>query len=95
MLSFDQIAQKLECGVNEYLCFPCVGRKHIMANGKQVFEVFFQWYYLCGIPSMLCNGNVRKRYFLLCETSNLFLVLFDISKSIYIRQDRLNRLKQC
>ena len=53
---------KYECGVDEYLCFPYVGTKHIKANGKRVLEVFIQWYCLRGIPSMLCNGNVRKRY---------------------------------
>ena len=62
MLSFDQISPKLECGIDEYLCFPCVGTKHIKANGKWALEVFIQWYCLHGIPSMLCNGNVRKRY---------------------------------
>ena len=42
ILSFDQISPKLECGIDEYLCFPCVGTKHIKANGKRVFEVFIQ-----------------------------------------------------
>ena len=40
ILSFDQISPKLKCGVDEYLCFPCVGTKHIKANGKRVLEVF-------------------------------------------------------
>ena len=55
-------SQKIECGVDGYLCFPCVGTKHIKANGKQVLEVFIQWYCLRGIKSMLCNGKVRKQY---------------------------------
>ena len=59
---FDQISPKLECGVDEYLCFPCLGTKRIKEYGKQVLEVFIQWYCLRGIPSMLCSGNVRKRY---------------------------------
>ena len=29
---------------------------------------------------MLCNGKVRKRYFLLCETSNAFIGAFCYSK---------------
>ena len=61
-LVFDQILPKLECGIDEYLCFPRVGKKHIKTNSKQVLEVFIQWYCLGGIPSMLCNGKVRNRY---------------------------------
>ena len=30
----NQILLKLESDVNEYLYFPCVGTKHIKANGK-------------------------------------------------------------
>ena len=30
----DQILLKLECDKDEYLYFPCVGTKHIKANGK-------------------------------------------------------------
>ena len=33
----DQILLKLECDVNEYLYFPCVGTKHIKAKGKRSF----------------------------------------------------------
>ena len=54
--------KKLDCGVDECLCFPCEGTKHIKANGEWGFEVFIQWYCLREIPSMLCNGKVRKRY---------------------------------
>ena len=80
MLSFDQISPKLECGVDEYLCFPCVGTKNIKANGKLVLEVFIQWHSLRGIPIMLGNGNVRNDMFLLCETSNAFIGAFCYSK---------------
>ena len=95
MLSFDQISPKLKCGGDEYLCFPCVGTKYIKANGNRVLEVFIQWYSLRGIPSMLCNGNVRKRCFCYVRHPLHLLVLFAIPKSIFIRQDHLNRLKQC
>ena len=61
-VSFDQISPKLECGVDECLCFPCVGTKHIKAKGKRVLEVFIQWYCIRKILSMLCNGYVQKRY---------------------------------
>ena len=55
--------QKFEFGVDEYLCFPYVGTKHVKTNGKRVSEVFIQWpYCLRGNPSMLCNGRVLKRY---------------------------------
>ena len=64
------------------------------ANGKRVLEVFIEWYCLCGIPSMLCNGNLRKCFCYVRQPMHL-LVLFAIPKSIFIRQDRLNRLKQC
>ena len=51
----------------------CVGTKHIKANGKQVLEVFIQWYCLRGIPSMVCNGNVRERYvFVMCDIQCIF-----------------------
>ena len=59
---FGQISPKLECGVDEYLCFPYVGTKHVKTNGKRVSEVFIQWYCLRGNPSMLCNGRELKRY---------------------------------
>ena len=62
ILCFDQISPKFECGVDEYLCFPRVGTKHIKTNGKWVLEVFMKWYCLRGIPNMLCNDKVRKRY---------------------------------
>ena len=54
--------QKNKRGIDEYLCFPCVGTKHTKVNGKRVLGVFIQWYCLRGIPSMFCNGNVPKRY---------------------------------
>ena len=62
ILSFDHISPKPEYGVDEYLFFSRVGTKHVKTNGKRVLEVFIQWYCLRGIPSMLCNGKVRKRY---------------------------------
>ena len=34
----DQILLKLECGIAEYLFFPCVDTKHIKANGKRVLD---------------------------------------------------------
>ena len=49
-----------KCGVD--LCFPCVGTKHIMANGKRVSEAFIHRYCLHGISNMLYNCKVRKRY---------------------------------
>ena len=33
----DQILLKLECDVNEYRYFPCVGTKHIKAKSKRSF----------------------------------------------------------
>ena len=62
ILRFDQISPKLGCGVDDFLCFPYVGTKHVKTNGKRVSEVFIQWYCLRGNPSMLCNGRVLKRY---------------------------------
>ena len=47
----DQILLKPECDLNEYLYFPCVGTKHIKANGKRVLEALIQRYCLHGIPS--------------------------------------------
>ena len=38
ILISDQILLKLECDIDEYLFFPCVGIKHIKANGEQVLE---------------------------------------------------------
>ena len=79
--------QKLECGVGDYLCFLCVGIKHTKANGKRVLEVFIQWYCLLGIPSMLCNGNVRKRYVCYVRHPMQLLVLFAIKtmlKSLHV-----------
>ena len=37
-----QILLNLECGVDEYLCFPHVGTKDISVIGKRVLEVFIQ-----------------------------------------------------
>ena len=48
-----QILLKLECNVDEYLCFSWVGTKHTKANVKRVLEVFIQCYCLHGIPSMI------------------------------------------
>ena len=48
----DQILLRLECDVDDYLYFPCVGTKHIKANGKQVLEALIHRYCLHGIPSM-------------------------------------------
>ena len=42
MLISDQSLLKLECGIDEYLCLPGIGTKHIKANGKQVLEAFIQ-----------------------------------------------------
>ena len=33
-----QILLKLECDIEKYLFFRCVGRKHIKARGKGVLE---------------------------------------------------------
>ena len=37
ILISDQILLKLECDLDEYLYFPCLGTKHIKANGTLVF----------------------------------------------------------
>ena len=34
----DQILLKLECDIDEHLYFPCVGTKHIMANGNEFWK---------------------------------------------------------
>ena len=39
ILISDQILLKLECGVDEYLCLPGIGIKHIKANGKGVYSM--------------------------------------------------------
>ena len=40
------------------------------------------------------NSEYAFDMFLLCETSNALIGAFSIPKSIFIRQNRLNRLKQ-
>ena len=47
----DQILLKLECDIDEYMYIPCIGTKHIKANGKRVAEALIQRYCLHGIPS--------------------------------------------
>ena len=65
---------KLECEVDEYLHFPCVGTKQIKANGKRVLEALIQRYCLHGIPSILAKyGNDMLS---LCETTNVFIYAF-------------------
>ena len=44
--------QKLQCDLDEYMYFPCVGTKHIKANGKRVLEALIQRYCLHEIQSM-------------------------------------------
>ena len=34
----DHILLRLECDVDKYLYFPCVGTKHIEAKGKGVWK---------------------------------------------------------
>ena len=92
MFISDQILLKLKCGVDEYLCLPCVGTKHTKANSKWVLEA-------CGVFNILSTPNfeyalqlqsTKNNMFLLCETSNALLMLFAIPKSIFISQDCLN-----
>ena len=54
----DRILLKVECGVDEYLYFPCVGTKHIKANDKGVLEALIQRYYLHEISSMFFISKV-------------------------------------
>ena len=62
ILVSDDILLKFECGVDEYLYLPCIGTKHIKANGKWVFKAFIQCYSLHQILSMLYCCKVWKRY---------------------------------
>ena len=87
----DQILLKLECDLDEYLYFPCVGTKHIKANGKLVLEALIQqllsawnFKYVLHLQSMktICCCYVRQPMCL--------LMLFVIPKSIIISQDHLN-----
>ena len=55
---FDQILLKFECDVDEYLCFLCIGTKHIKAKGKEVLEALIQRYCLREIPSMFYISKV-------------------------------------
>ena len=48
----SQILLKLECDVDEYPYFPCIGTNYIKVNGKGVLEALIQSYCLHEIPSM-------------------------------------------
>ena len=54
----DQILLKLECDVDEYLCLPCVGTKHIKAEDKGVLEALIQRYFLHESPRMFYISKV-------------------------------------
>ena len=54
----DQILLKLKFDVDEYLCFPCVGTKHIMAKDKGVLEALIQRYCLRENPRMFYISKV-------------------------------------
>ena len=54
----DQSLLKLECNVDEYLYFPCVGTKHIKAKGKGILEALIQRYRLHVILNMFYISKV-------------------------------------
>ena len=73
-----------------------------------VYEQYTSRRTVNGFWKCLFNGTVYVEFrvcfamakyendmFLLIETSNAFIGAFAIPKFIFIRQDRLNRLKQC
>ena len=88
ILISGQILLKLEYGVDEYLCFPGIGTKHIKTNGKRVF------FFLGGggggrsfnatvyIEFRICFtiAKYENVLFSLCETSNTFIGAFCYSK---------------
>ena len=85
ILISDQILLKLECDVDEYSGFPCVGPKHIKANGKRFFEALIQRYCLHGIPSMFYICKVWKRYIVVMWDNHcVHWCFFVIQKSIFI-----------
>ena len=62
------------------MCFPCVGTKHIKANGKHVLEVFI--HSTVYVEFRVCFAMAKKEndMFLLCETSNAFIGAFCYSE---------------
>ena len=60
MFISDQILLKLKCDLDDYLYFPCVGTKHIKANGKRVLEALIQRFFLHVIPSIFLNLQSMK-----------------------------------
>ena len=61
------------CGVDEYLCFPCVGTKHIKANGKRGLEEFVHGTVYMEFRVCFPMAMYENDMFLLCETSNAFI----------------------
>ena len=91
----DQILLKLQCDVDEYLFFPCVGTEHIKAKGKGVLEALIQRYCLHEIPSNFYISKVWKRYVVVMwENQCVNWCFFVIPKSIFISLEHLNWLKQ-
>ena len=82
------------------MCFPCVRKKHIKANGKGLTVNRF-WKCLFNgtvyVEFRVCFAMAKYENDIFCYVRQPMhlLVLFAILKSIFIRQDRLNRLKQC
>ena len=70
---------KLECGVDEYLCYQCVGTKHIKANGKWVLCLLNGTVYV-EFGVYFAMAKYENDMFLLCETSNAFIDAFCYSK---------------
>ena len=77
---------KLECGVDEYLCFSHSRTININVIDKRVLEAFFDTVY---VKLRVCFTIVQYENdtFSLCETSNAFIHAFCHLKSIFISAD--------
>ena len=80
ILKSNQILLKQKCGVDEYLCLPCVGTKNIKAIGKWIWRRLFSDTVCMEFRVCFITAKYENDIFSLCETSNAFIDAFCYSK---------------
>ena len=80
MLSFDQISPNLECGVDKYMCLPCVGQNTSRRTVNRFWKCLFNGTVYVEFRVCFAMAMYENHMFLLCETSNAFIGAFCYSK---------------
>ena len=87
----DQISLKLKCGVDEYLCRPCVGAKNVNWFCRRLFnDTVYMEFRVC-----FTIAKYENDIFSLCESSNEFIDAFCHSKIHFHQTGGLKLNKKC